>query len=452
MEAKSARFIAWILLAAAAPALSSEPGAHHPAEPGKVVPWSEVQALTNRAAAQRVLPYQSMGSQFWLLPDGALLWLGADEKSAPARAASLGTHLRSGPWLELRLEKFAVNRDALSPDERDHFDAATKAQADAEAKSAGAAADRSQSAGEDVAVDVQKLLVVPHAGGELLLHEQSLLGFAGAWDGKGPLEVSPIAFRVPPSAKPDQYGQFAIPDPMNAGLPAPLHDLLRPETIESRVVRILDSAEALDWKPSWSGLEAEVRVEIDAGERDGLLVGMELEGLPPDEGTDVTIVEIEAERAIATTTVTRFGPSDDVRLPLAGARVATRSDVPGHCGNDATVALEAKVTAVGRTLGSEASDGMNISWTELDIDRGSTQGLRYDDVLYIQSDSADGEGRVRMLGPNAATVIWREISYVDEGEDPKATPPVAGTVLWTSTARSADHAERLASTKKAAKK
>jgi hypothetical protein len=261
-----------------------------------------------------------------------------------------------------------------------------------------------------------------------------LVSTAAGWKGEGPLSIWPEAWRIPGLAAPKD-GEFESPDvsiedPLHSNLPWELARLLRRDAIEARVSEAQTDPAALQW----SHHRAKQRLTLDRGERHGLYVGMDVYGLPPDERIFAQIVEVQPDQAIAEFSIERFAPGDPVELVGPGARVSTRRDATQGCGIDTSVAVRAKVIGV-KTAEPLQYDAEGYAWVQFEIDQGSAHGLALNDTLDAEGHEIQGDGRVRAIQPDRATVLWR-VQRWDEDSEP--TLPTVGAALVTPAWRRAE--------------
>lgn len=200
-------------------------------------------------------------------------------------------------------------------------------------------------------------------------------------------------------------GGFTIADPLDAGLPAELTDLLIPGIVRARVLEVLTPADAIAWKSH----RGEVRVRIDRGADARLFVGQVLNGTPPDEHIGARLVEVGEDTAIATIDIERFAPGDFPQMPRPGIVLANRLQDPIGCPLPVGVALAATVTDVPDGADELAWDEDGFAFFELVIDRGARHGLAPGDRLEYdpEDDWCACQGRVQSVESQHATVLFR---------------------------------------------
>jgi hypothetical protein len=417
--------------------------------------WSEVeeiQALATKAAAvSGVGRYQAFGSAFFFAPDGRIaMVMDGEGKDAEASSSMLGTHRRDGNWLEVRTDGIAINIDALSPEEKAEYDELNRmaddvSEAPAAADEVGAsllaegtAEDVAPDASDDeVAYDVRRLLFIPYRGGELLLDAPSVRRVAASWSGDGPLLIRALAWRLPEAETPaEAYPEFSIDDPLAAPLPHELRSLLRRDSIETRMVEVVNPADALKWRGAYS----EITMRLDRGSDHGLYPEMDLFGLPPDERIFARVTEVEKEHAIATFSIERFAPDEAVTLPTPGMRLTTRREQQGStgCAIDTSVALRGKVVRSTPPLEEATWDEYGYAFVTLTLDQGSADGVMAGDRFNAERDELDGEGRVRGVSAHESQVTWRLQRY--DAEQPIKAPLPGDTLVTPAWQRAAEDA------------
>jgi hypothetical protein len=401
---------------------------------GLLRPWSEVEAVME---APGTLRYDSSFQSYWLTRDGrfAVGPVATEEEDTADRPASLGTWSEQGAWLTLRQRYLAYPSDAALAQARkklEDYRAELEANADTPEKQAElaeqfAAWEEMAERQQEEPVAGMRLLRVPYAGGELLVPEWSVKFVASRWDGKGPLELTPAAWRLPPgqvTEDPDGLPTFEIHNPLSAGLPVELAGLLRRDAIQGSVVEVLDTPETLKWESH----AATVRVKLDRGANHGLYQDMDLYGLPPDEDFFAQVKELEGEEAVALVHVSRFSATDVPDLPVRGLRFTTRRQTGTGCHIDTSAAVRGKVLAVATPPKGVAWDKDGFAFVEMTIDQGSRHGLLAGDRFGAEIDEVDGEGRVQRIEPERAVVLWRVQRY---DEDEGIHWPAVGDALVT---------------------
>lgn len=421
--------------------------------------WNTVEEIQRAAEKSRTPGYDSHGARWVLAPDGryAMVLLPDEHHDAP-RSAMVGRYRRDGNWLTIHYEGGALDLDGMSKEKRAEFEA-WQAESEAEAQAelarfeaglaeeaSDAAIDEAQLEAIEAAVDgendggeedgmQQRYLIVPYRGGELLLDENMLIHIASGWKGEGPLQLMPMAWRLPGpdriSGNDEQTMEFSIDNPLQAGLPWELARLLRRDAIEARVTEVLETSETL----SWNRHMAEVHLRLDRGEQHGLYAGMDVYGLPPDEDVFAALTEVHPDYAIAKFEVQRFSPQDQPALPTNGLRVTTRRSGSTGCAIDTSAAVRGKVLNVAVEPEKLVWDADGFAWVELTLDQGSAQGLAVGDQLQGEEYSLDGEGRVRSVSSDRAVVLWRVQRY---DEEQAVDLPKAGVALVTPAWRRAE--------------
>ena len=420
-------------------------------------PWSEVQAVVDSVDGARPLAgamkFEGQGQMYYLAPGGRLAMISQlddslletmrehdpefDPETIPAM---LGTWETSGAWLTVKTTGMAFRSDAARDAAMKRMMGEFETDSDEEFEDVGAELEES-AAKTDVEAEAEaeaaeqempgmRLLRVPYRRGELLLAEMSLMWTAKAWDGQGPLRVTPVAWRLPAedlARDADGDPEFEIANPLSANLPVELSGLLRRDAIEGRIVEVLDAPDALEWKQH----AATVRVRLDRGANHGMYEGMDVYGLPPDEGFFAAVTELKGETSVAELHVSRFSPKHLPPMPTAGLRVTTRRAKGVGCAVDTSAAVRAKVLAVAQAKASLAWDDEGFAWVAMTVDQGTRHGLAAGDKLQGEIDELDGEGLVTAVEPERAEVLWRLQRY-DE-EQPVRLPAVGEalvTLAW----------------------
>lgn len=420
--------------------------------------WSEVEEVQRAAEKAGSPDYISHGSRWIMAPEGRhAMVMELPEDSDIPRSAMLGSYRREGQWLVIEYKGHAIDLASLNEEQRieyEAFQAASEAEmeaavaeieaelgdvemtddADADAAVVDAEAEAELEAEMAQAMH-RRYLIVPYRGGEVLLDEAMLADTAARWKGEGPLHLMPAAWRVPGMDQPTNFKQpmpeFVVDHPLQAGLPWDLARLLRRDAIEARVVEVLETPDTL----VWSHHRAKVQLRLDRGERDGLYVGMDVYGLPPDEGVFAALTEVHADTAIATLDLQRFSPQDEVQLPTRGIRLTTRRAGTIGCSIDTSAAVRGKVLRVATEPADLAWDDEGFAFVELELDQGRAQDLAVGDELHGEDYELDGEGRVRSVQPDRSTVLWR-IQRYHEGQE--LNLPTAGAALITPAWRRAE--------------
>ena len=429
--------------------------------------WREVERIRAAATAAHAQAgtlgrFDSHAGPLYLAPDGRFALVPEFDAEAPL-GAMVGTHQTDGNALLLRFTGSATNRDMLPEAEAAAYDVMAAAHLVARQDDGQAAADAQQRLGSaleraagvlgeealaelhaavehideiDAFAHEQRLLVVAHSGGVLLVDTDSLATLASRWRG-AELTLNAQMWKLPEAAlasQPDGEafdGSVVIARPLQAGLPAELAGLLIPGVVQARVVEVLTRAEDVAWKLH----RGQVRVRIDHGTDAGLFVGQLLNGMPPDERIAAELVEVAEASAVATIEVERFAPGDAPQMPTRGIVLANRVEHPLGCPLPVGVPVAATVTK------APASDQLEwdeegFAFFELAIDRGSRDGLALGDAFEF--DPQDGwcscEGQVRALAAKSATVLFRVQRYAAEHDVPL---PAAGDTLVTPAWRSA---------------
>ena len=410
-------------------------------------PWSDVQAIVDSVDGARpqagAMKFEGQGQAYYLARDGRMALLteldarmleqmrAHDPDFDPASMpAMLGTWESGGAWLTLKptdaafqdetaraaaVERMMAEYEAETEEELAQFIAALE-ESDGEA---GEASDEP---------DGTRFLRVPFRSGEVLLAEMSLKWIAKAWDGQGPLSLMATAWRLPEAEMTrdaDGDPEFEIANPLSAGLPQELAGLLRRDTIEGRVVEVLETPDTLKWNHH----SATVRVRLDRGANHGMYKGMDVYGLPPDEGFFAAVTELKGESSIAELHVSRFSPNHLPPLPTVGLRVATRRAKGVGCAVDTSAAVRAKVLSVALAKERLAWDDEGFAWVAMSIDQGARHGLAAGDKLQGEIDELDGEGLVTAVQPERAEVLWRVQRY---SEDQPVRLPAVGEALVTN--------------------
>lgn len=269
-----------------------------------------------------------------------------------------------------------------------------------------------------------QLLAVEDGAGVLLLNREWLLRQAQRWDGRSDLKLQPDFWRA---AGPDsplvtidkESPSYELADPLHSSVPQALRGLLRPETIDARVLGRTDPEAPIPWKRHY----AEVELRLDRGSEDGLIQGMSMFGVPPDDKWFAEVKQLGEHEAVATVHVSRFAPDDDVRLPPKGMVFTSRREDSGSgtmaCGLDTSAPVRATITAVIAPKGGPQFDDDGFAYIELDLDQGSAEGLAVGDELYFdQNDKEDlwGEGRVRRVTATSSRVLWRSQRWHESQE------------------------------------
>jgi hypothetical protein len=381
--------------------------------------WNE--AVSTMAQARQATPgsipgvYRSgYGMTLHLAPGGeSVMTWGAD-----ADGATTGRYRREGNWIEVTQVDHVFDIDAAPPGV---FEAI--AEAVSELIFNGLAAVFDDDAAEDADAPfsfaghepiVSRLLLIPHAGGHLLLQEEMLEYVANNWSGDGPLTIDASYWNLPGRAagEDEDASEFVIDAPMEANLPHELARMLRRERIELQAVERLQELDDLVWERH----ATTVRLLLDRGEQDGVFAGMRLHGIAPNTGRYGKVVEVAADHAIGELPLQRFHPDDAVELPAAGIRFASRGEPGQGCGLDFSIAARARITAVSSSPGALRFDADGFAWLELTIDQGSAHGLAIGDALSVEDEYGFGEGRVKAVQSQQATVLWRVQRYFEEQE------------------------------------
>ncbi len=260
-----------------------------------------------------------------------------------------------------------------------------------------------------------RLLAVEDAGGVLLLDRDWLLPQAQRWDGQGALKLQPEFWRAagPESALASMDSEspdYALADPLHPDVPQALRGLLRPETIRARVLGRVDPEAPIPWESH----RAQVQLRLDRGSEDGLIEGMALYGVAPDERWFAEVKRLDAHEAVATIYVSRFAPDDEVKLPAQGMTFTSRREGSGGdsmaCDLDTSAPVRAAITAVIAPEGGPEFDADGYAYIELELDQGSAEGLAVGDELYFDRNENEdiwGEGRVRRVDAASSRVLWR---------------------------------------------
>lgn len=283
---------------------------------------------------------------------------------------------------------------------------------------------------EEASSDAQRwmhMVLLHDRGNMILLDHKHLLSQAQRWRGDGALELAPAFWRASgedsPLAAMDPHVPccYALADPLHPSVPKALRDLLRPQTIETRVLARLDADAPLQWRHH----SAQVRLRLDRGSDDGLIEGMSLYSLPPNKGWYAQLIQVGAKESVATVLLSRFAPDDEVALPARGAAFTTRLNESLRCGVDASAAVRAAITVVSAPADGVILDADGYGYFDLEVDQGRGAGLAVGDWLYLEQD-ADGEayiagkGRVRQVSADSARVLWRThrgLGFWAEDED-----------------------------------
>lgn len=359
--------------------------------------------------------------------DGKAALVSGDDEDPAQRVGMIGTVSVEGPWVLLTLSQLSFSPESFRSADPDELEAMLDAWEQEEEDAALAEAEGAESAEDPEHAFASRLLAVAHAGGWLLLDADNLAGIARRWDGETPLALEPSFWSAslddpadPPS---EDHGsvRFAVADPLAADLPWPLKRMLHRETIDARIVEILDAPADLQWQQQSSAL----RVRIDRGSMHGVYEEMLLFGLADQQGKQLMVTSVAADHAVATLQLSRFHPSDPVELPALGTSWISRTVEGGSCPLDFSAAVRAKVQA---TPAEPVFDEEGYAWIVLQIDQGAAHGLAAGDRLYAEDYAFDGEGRVATVRPNEAEVLWRIVRYMPEM---KMTPPTVGTALVT---------------------
>jgi hypothetical protein len=399
-------------------------------------------AETTMAAAAKAAPgtiagvyLSAYGERLHLSPDGkaaAHYGFGDDDD---AESAMTGTYIHDGNWLVLSLDGHAFN-PATAP--TSFVDALIDSLLENVAGLFGR--DEDSDIGEyadfhghgiDPDMARRRLLLVPYAGGHLLIDESMLEYAASSRNGDGELRLHATYAKLPDGSVSDE-SEYVLDDLDQANLPAELARMLSRETIEATAIERLTDAADL----AWQAHRAAVRFRVDRGELHGLYNGMRLHGRAPFEHIFARVVELEAGHAVAEWHIERFHPDDLVELPPPGMRLASRGLPNQGCGLDFSVAVRARVLST--TTGSEGPDydSDGFAWFELDVDHGAMQGLAIGDTLSAEDDWGMGEGRVQSVRSNEATVLWRVRRY---GAQHQVDLPKRGQWLVTPAWRSQSH-------------
>ena len=257
----------------------------------------------------------------------------------------------------------------------------------------------------------------------LLLDRERLLAQAQRWSGEGALQLAPAFWRSsgedsPLAAMDPRAPGYALADPLHPGVPKALRDLLRVQAIETRVVAHLDADAPLQW----SHHSAQVRLRLDRGSDDGLIEGMALYDLPPNEGWYAELSQVGADESVATMHLSRFAPDDEMALPARGTAFTTRRDAPLRCGVDTSAAVRAAITFVSAPADGVTLDADGYAYLDLEVDQGRGEGLAVGDRLYLEQDADSeariaGEGRVRQVGADSTRVLWRTYRWLGAWEE-----------------------------------
>lgn len=257
----------------------------------------------------------------------------------------------------------------------------------------------------------------------LLLDQARLLDQAQRWSGDGALEFAPTFWRASGEdstlAAMSSYSPgYTLDDPLHPAVPKSLRDMLRTEAIETRVVAHLDADAPLQW----SHHSAQVRLRLDRGSDDGLIEGMALYGLPPNEGWYAELSQVGADESVATMHLSRFAPDDEMALPARGTAFTTRRDAPLRCGVDTSAAVRAAITVVSAPADGVTLDADGYAYLDLEVDQGRGEGLAVGDRLYLEQDADSeariaGEGRVRQVGADSTRVLWRTYRWLGAWEE-----------------------------------
>lgn len=279
---------------------------------------------------------------------------------------------------------------------------------------------------EEASSDAQRwmrMVLLHDRGNMILLDRERLLAQAQRWRGDGALELAPAFWRAsgedsPLAAMDPHAPDYALADPLHPGVPKALRDLLRAQAIETRVLARLDADAPLQWRHH----SAQVRLRLDRGSDDGLIEGMALYGLPPNEGWYAELSQVGADESVATMHLSRFAPDDEVALPARGTAFTTRRDAPLRCGVDTSAAVRAAITVVAAPADGVTLDADGYGYLDLEVDQGRGEGLAAGDRLYLEQDAdgearISGEGRVRQVGADSARVLWRTYRWLGAWEE-----------------------------------
>ena len=265
----------------------------------------------------------------------------------------------------------------------------------------------------------RRLLRVPASGGELLMDASMLVSLAQSWSGHGPLPIEAWKVLASEATVPVTGGPrgeaplYMVADPLAEAVPVALRSLLRTQPVEASVVEI-ESIEVSEWEP----LDGVARLRLDAGREQGVVEGFELRGIQDADAFWLEIKQVAANESIAQVHYSRFAPDEPPSLPVPGMRFSSRRAAVDFqaCAidTDFASASRAEVVAVRPLLGPEFQHDYWL-WAEVDIDQGSEQGLSVGDRYTLEGDDWRlGEGKLRRVEANRATLIWRIGSYRPE--------------------------------------
>jgi len=422
-------------------------------------PNSEFADLRGRGDRNKLV---SANQSLWLSPDGRYAYLEYADWNEDGQAlegnpeepysGEFGNYRWEGDWLVLTGDSWLRNMPPMQdellrmgvaqtlqtlPEGSDADDAIAEIETFLAAEAAELAAEGQLEDGEEL--PARRLLRLTYASGFLLLGESELPDLAQRWTGEGPLWLTSgvmwsEGLRPGLSLRAGLKGTgFAIDSPLSTTTPEPLRILLRPETIEVRVVATVDDPAAREW--SWGNAQA--RYRLDRGSAAGLYVGMSL--YPQDLGDSpyLRVEEVAKEHAIAIGHLSRFAPTDAPLEPREAQAYVTRHvGARQSCGIDTSAAVRAQITAV-RPLRQGEADADGFLWFEVDIDQGSRAGLELEQSLSLEGEEhLAGESRVRALRADSATLLWR--THQAMSEDDSVGPRVDGHAVTRAWQRAAE--------------
>jgi hypothetical protein len=354
-------------------------------------------------------------SMLHLAPDGRYTrqFVGGCGLSGPA-AVSIGRYWRAGDSLILEAATVRVEweYDPIISDYRSHERLLL--------------ADESEAA---------QLLLVPLQAGLHLLDADQLAEAANMINYNGELPAWLMYSRRvdTPGSDDSPYRRQKLSSVDIASFPDALRMLLRDGPVDAHVTHLIN-AHALEWKAH----EAELRIGLDRGERDGLYLGMSMRA--PGSDFQGTIETLHANSAVLRIEVERFHPHEIPAFPTPGLHFSSAredededEDEDSHDDPEAQehvgIALKGSITWLSAAEGLDWDDD-DFAFVDAMVDIGADDGLQTGDTLFAEAKDLYAQARVLAVEANQAHVLIRIRRYRFTDEVIPAIGDTLTTPAW----------------------